>query len=63
VTRKLPPRDRKDRFTRYPKPPPLDPALVKALGQDRLALDPYRKNWDDTLPWVVIERKEDTHEP
>jgi hypothetical protein len=62
--RTLPPRDAKGRFVKRPKPPPLDPALVKALGWGRSALNPHRKNWDDRTPWVVIlTPKENTDEP
>jgi hypothetical protein len=53
------PRDAKGRFMKRPKLPPLDPALVKRLGQGRRAVD-----YADQGEWQVIisreRRQEDT---
>ena len=47
------PRDRRGRFIKRPKPPPLDPALVKRLGQGRRAVD-----YADRGEWQVIIYRE-----
>jgi hypothetical protein len=41
--KKLPPRDKKGRFVKV-KPPLLDPALVRQLGEGRKAVDLFDAN-------------------
>jgi hypothetical protein len=46
-------RDAKGRFIKRPKPPPLDPALVKRLGHGRRAVD-----YADRGEWQAVIYRE-----
>jgi hypothetical protein len=56
--RKLPPRDKKGRFVKVPKPPPLDPELVKQLGSTIVRLKPPQNVLEELRPLNLLDEAE-----